>query len=113
VGNLAEFGGIDPPGWFGVFTLFGIIGIVPGFLVFSAATLRTDTYSRTVGVLLLAPALMFLALVAMVLTLGTSPLAGLVVGGGLALAYLVIGYSLTPELVLADDRQPVGDVTAS
>jgi len=113
VGTLAEFGGIDPPGWFGVFTLFGIVGIVPGFFLFGAATLRADAHSRTVGLLLIAPALVFLALIATVLIFGTSPPTGLVMGSGLALTYLAIGYSLRPEFALADDPTSVGDATAS
>lgn len=74
-----------------------IVGSVLGFVAFSAATLRTDVYSRTVGILLLMPALLvatnilrFIAgMDAATITLG------IVVGD--ALAMLAIGFRLRME----------------
>lgn len=71
-----------------------IVGSIVGFLLFGAASLRTDTPSRAVGVLLLLPALI------VVLNIGTgiagisSQEATLAVVIGQALAHLALGYSL-------------------
>lgn len=112
-GNLATLVGIETPSWFAMFTVLAIIGMIPGFLAFGVASLRTDVHSRTVGLLLLAPAALFLVLIVEVLVLGASAIGGLIIGSGLALTHLAIGYSLRTGTSPTDNAPPAGDVTAS
>jgi exosortase/archaeosortase family protein len=84
-----------------------IVGIILGFLAFAIATLRTDSQSQHVGVLLLAPAAIFAVNFVRVLVLGTTTptWAPFVLGSGQALALLAIGYSLRTEGVSTDHRE--------
>lgn len=53
--GLAAHLGMDPPAWLGAFGLLIMLGFVVGFPSFGVASLRTGVYSRTVGLVLLAP----------------------------------------------------------
>lgn len=98
VANLTLLAGVltDLPGWTAAFNLPIFVGIIPGFLTFAAASLRAGTRSRTVGLLLAVPALLFTVNVARVLLLGptTPPWAPFALGIGQALALGGIGYSI-------------------
>ncbi|WP_255198533.1 hypothetical protein [Halorarius litoreus] len=62
--------------------------------LFGVAALRVDTWSRRVGVLILAPGGLTVALVVRSITGWTTPVGGVAIGGGLALSMLALGYSL-------------------
>ena len=111
-GTLAEVGGVEPPGWVAAFTLPAVVGMVPGFLAAGAASLRAGVHARTVGLVLLTPGVVFLGILAAVTLFGTSALAGLLGGGGLALSHLSIGYALRTGDDPADRASPAGDATA-
>jgi len=95
---LAELAGVvtDPPAWFAAFNLPIFVGIIPGFLAFGVATLSTGARSRTLGLLLLAPAVIFSVNFVRVLVLGptTPQWAPFLLGAGQAAALLAVGYSL-------------------
>lgn len=63
------------------------------YVLFGAATLRIGEGSRTVGGLVVAPAVLLLALADEALT-GVSPLDGILIAGGLTLSMLALGYRL-------------------
>lgn len=112
VGKFAELVGYQPPGWFAVFTLPAIVGMVPGFALYGIASYRAGVHSRTLSLLLLAPAALFLGLMASVIVLGVSALGGLVVGSGLTLVYLSTGYSLRTGPPSTERVPSTGDVAA-
>jgi hypothetical protein len=98
VANLGQLVGAipEPPAWFAALNLLLVLGIVPGFLAFAVAVLRTGADSRTVGILLLAPAVLFVVNIVRVALLGPRAPTGapFVLGGGQALVLLAIGYAL-------------------
>lgn len=116
VGNAVHLAGVvgDPPSWFAALQLLILVGIVPGFLTFAVATLRTDGRSRRTGVLLLAPAGIFAVNVVRVAELGaTTPRwAPFVLGSAQALALLAIGYRLRIDGVPSDRVDPSPDAMA-
>jgi hypothetical protein len=80
-----------------------IAGSLLAFISFSVASLRSDLHSRTFGILLLVPALIFFTnffILPFVVGDGTGPAPPEVIGtvtGGLALVMLAIGYVLRTE----------------
>lgn len=64
------------------------------YVLFGVATLRVGEGSRIVGVLVLAPAALIVALLAGSALTDASAIVGLVVGSGLALTMLALGYRL-------------------
>lgn len=96
--NLGQLAGLagQPPAWFAALELLMLVGIIPGFLTFAIAVLRTDVQSRALGLLLLVPVLLFAVNIVRVTTLGPRAPTGapFVLGGGQALAFLAIGVVL-------------------
>jgi hypothetical protein len=85
------------------FILPGVfVGSLLAFVTFSVAVLRSEDHSRTLGLLMLGPTLIFLMnLLVLPAILGPGPNppeVGFVVTGLLALAMLSIGYVLRSEL---------------
>lgn len=78
--------------------------------LFGAVTVRIDG-SRTVGLLLLAPAALLVVALAVAASAAVSDLAALGVASGQAVAVLVLGYTIRTWNVPAD-AMPVGGVTA-
>lgn len=75
IGNVAELVGLvsgDLPRW-SVFTLMAAVGFVGGYLTVGVAVLHSGTYSRTVGVLLLVPAVIIVLMIASIVTGLASP----------------------------------------
>lgn len=109
--SLAELAAIvgEPPAWVAVLSLPIIVGIIPGFVAFAAATLRSRIESRTVGLLLLGPAILFAVNIVRVAMLGptTPPWAPFVLGSGQAIALFSIGQSLRRDDEPTDRTQPV------
>lgn len=104
--NAGQFVGVvgEPPAWFAALNLLLFVGIIPGFFSFAVAVLRTDARSRAVGLLLLAPAALFVLNVVRVTTLGPRAPTGApaVLGFGQAVVLLAIG------LRLRDAAPPTG-----
>lgn len=73
-----------------------VIGSLLAFVSFSVVSLRSGTYSRIIGILLLIPSLIFstnLFILPAILGPGpTPPEVGVVVVSGLAVAMLALGY---------------------
>lgn len=109
VAVLVYYAGI-PAGEYDAISVFFIPGVllgsVLGFVAFGVASLRTDAYSRTLGVLLLIPAILVatnilrfvVGLEAVTITLG------IVIGD--ALAMLALGYVLRTEPTPTDRAEP-------
>lgn len=77
----------------------GVVLLVPGgtiltYALFGATTLALGAGSRTVGGLVLAPAALLVALLVAAATTGVGAIAGVVIGGGVALSMLALGYRL-------------------
>lgn len=57
--GVAEVVEIIPPAWLEAAQPLNFVGLVLGFLFVGVVCLRTDTQARTLGVLLLVPAIVF------------------------------------------------------
>lgn len=85
--------------------LFIIVGMTLAFLAFGAASLRSEVYSRTVGLLLLAPVVVMGLNLGIVVAGYASPEGRLLVSGLWAVAYLVIGAKLRTETESAEHEE--------
>lgn len=92
--GLAMHLGVETPAWLSAFGILIALGFLVGLPSFGVASLRTDVYSRTVSLLLLAPIIVMAANFAIVGGGYTSPLARFVVSSGDALIILAIGLAL-------------------
>lgn len=101
--GLAAHLGMDPPAWLGAFGLLIALGFVFGFPALGVASLRTGVYSRSVGLLLLAPLVVMAANVAFVAGEFVDLAVGrFVVSTGDALIILALGILLSIEGVPTD-----------
>lgn len=85
---------------------------VLAYVLFGAASLRTGVHSRTVGLLLLAPAVLMVALLVGAGVLGENPTAPFLIATGQALAHLALGFALRSENAPADGAERRADATA-
>lgn len=97
-------GDYDAISWF--FLPGVLIGSVLGFVTFSTISLRTGIPSRTVGVLLLVPAILVVTnILRFIVGMESATITlGIVIGD--ALAMLAIGYVLRTEGVPTDSAEP-------
>lgn len=100
------------PAWFGAIQLPLFIGIVLGYIAFGVAVLRTDAYSRTVGLLLVVLGILFMGLIASIIALmGNYPyVIQVIYNVANALVLLAVGYLLKD--VPTDRVEPAADTTA-
>ena len=97
---LLEAAGVvsDEATWFVVSQLVSIVlGMSLAFLAFGVGSLRSELYSRTVGLLLLGPALIMVLNLGIVIAGYASPEGRLLVSGSWAVTYLAIGVTLRTE----------------
>lgn len=82
-----------------VFLVSEVVGLILGYFVFATVSLRTNAYSRALGLLLLAPAIVFAVDIAAPEIIGSIPSrsAKPVVTGVQALSHLAIGFRLRSE----------------
>jgi len=95
--QLVEVAGVLPPGATALppaFYLVVLASTVVAYVLFTVACRRAGVDSRTLGLLFLAPAVLLVTRVAARAVGSAVPPTGLVVGGGLALALLAIGFRL-------------------
>lgn len=119
--GLARLAGGEPPTWLGVFVLLAATGMLLGFPTFGAVSVRTDVHSRTLGLLLVAPATIFAVMLSQAVLFTQWGLfsetivawSAVVISTGQALAHLAIGYSLRTGLAPTEREAPVTDVPAS
>ena len=96
----------------GVFFMLMFVSTVLAYLLFGVATIRMDDGSRIVGLLVLTPAVLIsIVLVDSAIT-GVTALDGVVIGGGLALSMLSVGYTLRTWDRPTDSATPAGKVAA-
>lgn len=114
VSILATTFGSQPPQietHLGVFSILVLVSTVIPYVLFGVVTLRSDNASPNVGILLQVPAALLVVLLVDIAILGASPLDGVVIGIGLALSMLAIGFTLQGRETQADHTWPDGDVT--
>lgn len=96
----------------GIFFLLVFASTILTYVLFGVATLRIDDGSRIVGLLVLTPAaLITIVLVDSAIT-GVTALDGVVIGSGLALSMLTVGYTLRTWDRPTDNAAPAGTVAA-
>lgn len=93
-----------------VFFIVVLASTILAYAAFGVATLRIDDSSRSVGTLVLAPGGLTAALVVDSALTGVSALDGAVIGGGLALSMLALGYTLRTWDHPTNHAAPAGDV---
>lgn len=113
--GFAEMAGLVPhlfellPG--AVFFPVHQLSMLLTYVCFGAAALRAGDQPRRIGVLLLVPPVLILALIAGVAVVQNAAAVGFVVGCGMVLAHLGIGYSLGPVQTPTGHDAPTGDRT--
>lgn len=130
---VAVVAAIPLVGWF-VITVFGIgssAGVLPdvsvvlpgalvivvflttmlAYVLFGVTSLRAGVYSRTVGLVLLVPAIPFLTLIVAVQALGPVEWAEFVIDSGHALAHLAVGFALRTQGIPTECEEPAADAT--
>lgn len=111
VGHVGTLAGMDAPAWVGPFALLILLGMVPGYLSFAAAVLRTDGQSRTLGLLLCMPAVLFVVMIVGGIVTGGTATGAAVLASGQALAHVAIGYTLHTDSISKKHMSPT-DTTA-
>lgn len=114
--SVGEVAGIVPPQpdvFPGAFFVAVILTTLLAYVLFGVASLRAEVHSRTVAVLLLAPAAVLVLLIAgaTVLDAGAA-VGGVVVGIGQSLAHLALGGALRGGRARADTESPTDGVSA-
>jgi len=102
------------PAWIDPFEPLLLVGIVLGFITFGVAVLRTDAYSRTVGLLLLIPGILFPVVLGSIIAMaeGEFPYVIHVLHNGAdALALLAVGYLFRLEDVRTGRAEPAPEMT--
>lgn len=93
------------------------LGMILGYPLFAIASLRSDPHPRTLGLLLLAPPVIFVAVFAVLAPLlGAGQDAGwgpFVAGGAQAVAHLAIGFALRGETDLLGSLARPGEPTTA
>lgn len=113
--SLAYYAGL-PPGEYsniGMYFIPGVlIGSVLGFVTFSIASLRTDTHSWTVGILLLIPPILVLTNILRFIAGNESVLLTFAIVVADALTMLSIGYVLQSRSPATEPPKPTADSAA-
>lgn len=114
IGELAKLTGIAPNGLPGmpVFVFMALIGFVLGYLAFGVASLRSNVYSRSIGIVLLVPGIIVILMLAHIAAGLDSLETAFVISAGQAMAHLAIGATLRAEAKQADYEDIEGE-TAS
>lgn len=92
-----------------VMAMFGATVLTYG--LFGAATVRVDEISRVVGPLALAPGALLVVAIVGSATVDAVALLGFVIGGGLSLSVLALGFTLRTRVHPVGSRLPAGEVT--
>lgn len=116
LGSLGSTVGVLPqePGPVAVLFILGLgVGMLPGYVTFGVASLRAGVHSRLLGLLLLAPPVIF----AVMLTGAFHAVTGeaftaFILSGGQALALLAIGLVLRMEDFPTERAEPAADAAA-
>lgn len=113
VGVLAGVLPAEPPVLAAVLLAPIVIGMIPGFLAFGVASLRSDVHSTAVGLLLLAPPAIFAVMLAGAATGHASAWSAFAISAGQAFAHLAVGYVLRTEPAPAERGVRSAEATAS
>lgn len=113
---IGETAGVLPPledvGMLGlVVALAAGIPMILAYILFSAICLRTDVYSRTLGLLVLAPVVIFGVMIVGGLLWGGA-VGAAVLSSGQAISHLAIGYVLRSEAIPTERGESPVDATA-
>jgi hypothetical protein len=111
--NFGEAGGLLPPQTDvlpGAFFFVVIVATLLLYLLFGVASLRADSHTRTVSVLLMVPvALLIFLIVGGVLLSVNSAVGGMIIGGGMAIAHGAIGGTLLTGSTRTSHTVPSSD----
>lgn len=109
VHDLTQLAGVrsgNPPGW-SLILVLALVGFLVGYFCFGIASLRTDQYPRTVGLVLLVPGIIVVLMLLHMAAGYASDLTAFVISTGQAMAHLAIGASLrTRSARVAQDEPP-------
>lgn len=103
----------EPPAWVGIFMVAMVVGMLPGFVTFAVATLRSSVYPRALGLLLLAPPVVFAVMLSGTLhAVVDDALANFFLSSGQALSHLAIAVTLRARGITGDRRDTAAEPAA-
>lgn len=116
LGSLGAFVGVfpgGPPAWVSIFSVGLFVGLLVQFPAFGVATLLADGHSRSLGILLLVPTLLFAVMLSGVLDAFVGEAGPFVLGSAQATSLFTIGYRLRTGPVPTGRRDvgPQNDLT--
>jgi hypothetical protein len=119
--GLAVLVGFESTSAPGILLLLGVVGMIPGYLSFGVATLRVSVDRRTVGLVLLLPAVVFAAMLLQpfvyaafgVLSETTMAWSNFGISSAQAVAHLAIGYKLRGRISQNVQEAPFADATVN
>lgn len=94
-----------------VFPIVVLLTTILGYVVFGVVSLRTETHSRMTSIVLLLPAIPFLALFVGLAVLGPVAWAEFVIDSGHAVAHLAVGLVLRNTGVPSAREEPATDAS--
>lgn len=110
--GLVNLAGIEVPAWLQAVGFAAFLEMLVGFPLLGIASIRSDAYSRLLGLLLVAPAIIFGAMIASGALTGGTGVGAVIVSSGLTVVHLGVGYLLRTGGAPADHAQPTAE-TAS
>lgn len=119
--GLAVLAGLEATSVPGILLLVGAVGMIPGYLSFGVATVRASVDRRTVGLLLLLPAVVFAAMLSQpfvyagfgVLSETTMAWSNFGISSAQAVAHLAIGYKLRGRISQNVQEAPFTDAAVN
>lgn len=107
--GLADLAGIEAPAWLQAVGFAAFLEMLVGFPLLGIASLRTDAHSRLLGLLLMAPAIIFGAMIASGALTGGSGMGAVIISSGLTMVHLGVGYLLRAGGAPADHAEPAAE----
>lgn len=102
----------DAPAWTAVALILVFLTLAIGFLLFGIASLRTSVFSRTIGLLLLVPTVMWIGLIVGNVVAPSGPYLSVFAYTPMSVALVAIGYLLRTDGMPAGRAEPAPDTTA-
>lgn len=110
--GLADLAGFTAPTALQILGFFGFFEMLVGFPLVGVASLRSDGHTRALGLLLVAPALLFGTMIASGAVTGGTAVGAVLISSGLTLVHLSVGYVLRTGPDLTSQPESAASTTA-
>lgn len=105
--GLATLAGVSVPTWIEAIGFLAFLEMLVGFPLLGIASLRSEGHSQLLGGLLMAPPIIFGAMIVSGAVTGGTGTGAVIISSGLMLVHLGIGYLLRIEATPADRAESV------